>query len=400
MAGFILIIIVMVMWASLVHTIALRKMAEKQRDSVLATAQEDQLHCTVDIISNNDQSPVPDMFAIKIRGRVFAPTDMHETDIEVIISDITDNIDDPQPVLCNVEKWQMHDSPAFCHTAYYGKMPHKRSTLTYWTTIIEPSVKTLTFPRVGLRKIQFTVTILSHENQATLACASTIITHNNTSPGYVDIDESSQLTETLVIQLALSVTQQDKDSFERSIHVVDSWITARSLLCDTEVSRDRTRNRLVNILTDAVTFAQTGQNLDTEAICTQLVNSVEITDRYTALELALHAVESSFESTREQIKKLNGICEMLQLDRERFRQMCQKILPMKVRRNEDMEFILGITADMDETATHKKLNDEYRRWNSRVNHPDPEIRSRADAMLELIARVKSNMKAGPALISS
>jgi hypothetical protein len=44
---------------------------------------------------------------------------------------------------------------------------------------------------------------------------------------------------------------------------------------------------------------------------------------------------------------------------------------------------------MDEQSFRKRLNEEYRKWNARVTHPDPQIRRHADEILTLIATIRS-----------
>lgn len=400
MAGILISVIVLVMWASLAYTIATRRMSNKRSSAALAISAEDRLHCSVDIVSDNGLTDAPDMFAINIRGRVFAPEDMYDADVQVTMSDVTDAQNDPMPILCSQQKLQMQDSPAFCYFAYYGKLPNKRSTLTYWTTVVEPSASILTFPRKGQRKLLFTVTILSHDTQETLAAAQKVITHNINTPGYVDIEEASHMTEALTIQLALAANQGDEDVFEETTRIIQCWITSQSNSYPSQQKKEVAHDRLTGLLNDALKMYKRKRLPTIIEICEQLALGSQNMERYAAMELVLHSIESSFTASADQTTLLTGMCDTLQLDRDKFRMMCHKTLPMKTRRNENLEFVLGITDDMDEETARKKLNEEYRMWNSRVNHPDTEIRNQADYMLELIATARNKYIAMPVTVAS
>ena len=69
--------------------------------------------------------------------------------------------------------------------------------------------------------------------------------------------------------------------------------------------------------------------------------------------------------------------------------MAQKILLSSDCKIEDPSQLLGITEDMAGETFRKRLNEEYRKWNARVTHPDPQVRSQADQILTLIAEIRS-----------
>ena len=60
-----------------------------------------------------------------------------------------------------------------------------------------------------------------------------------------------------------------------------------------------------------------------------------------------------------------------------------------VFRDTSLDFVLGVNPDMSKSEALQRLNDEYRKWNSRVTNSDPEIRKQADSMLDLLARTRA-----------
>ena len=57
----------------------------------------------------------------------------------------------------------------------------------------------------------------------------------------------------------------------------------------------------------------------------------------------------------------------------------------------DLEMILGIRPGMSEGGIRRILLAEYRRWNSRVTNPDPDIRKQAAEMLRSIGGLRQRL---------
>ena len=79
----------------------------------------------------------------------------------------------------------------------------------------------------------------------------------------------------------------------------------------------------------------------------------------------------------------------LEVDHDRFRLMVERILPADMHEVEDVEIVLGITADMSSETARQCINNEYRKWNARVTNPNPTIQNQANYMLQFIARARS-----------
>ncbi|MCK4998135.1 MAG: hypothetical protein KAS23_01320 [Anaerohalosphaera sp.] len=388
MAGVILVLIVLIMWASLAYTVYKHKTAAKCQTAPKESQIDDRLHCRIEIVPSTDLRDPSDVFAVKIRGLICAPEPSHKADIEVFIDDITQGNESSLPVLCNIKHWQMEDSPAFCYKANYGRIPHQKSTLTYWTTVVKPSLNMLSLPRHGERKLQFSVSLTSSETGNVLAQAAAVVSYNNPNAGYLDIEESHRLTEALTIHLALAVNQQDQAALDKAHQVIDSWIEAKTAQCSPDMT-EHLNQRLTSSLSEAIEASKDDNKLDTDSICQQLRNIASQADKLAAMELTLRAASPSFTADIKQTQQLQWLKDALEIDDDKFRLLCQKILPLNAQQSKHMEFILGINHDMDDDTIRLKLNDEYKRWNGRVNHPDQEIRDRVKFMLELIANART-----------
>jgi hypothetical protein len=113
------------------------------------------------------------------------------------------------------------------------------------------------------------------------------------------------------------------------------------------------------------------------------------TDRFYAAELALQTVSFVGTVSRQNLDKLFRISSMLEIQRDRFLNLAQKILLSSHCRIEDPSQLLGIASGMGDESFRKQLNEEYRKWNARVTHPDSQIRAQADQILSLIAEIRS-----------
>jgi hypothetical protein len=69
--------------------------------------------------------------------------------------------------------------------------------------------------------------------------------------------------------------------------------------------------------------------------------------------------------------------------------MYQKVIPLDAQENPDPMFVLGIDESLSPEQLAERLTEEYQKWNSRVNHPDPNVRKRADQMLSYLTAIRN-----------
>jgi len=50
---------------------------------------------------------------------------------------------------------------------------------------------------------------------------------------------------------------------------------------------------------------------------------------------------------------------------------------------------LGIDESLSPDQLAERLTAEYQKWNSRVNHPDPQVRKQADEMLSYLTAIRN-----------
>ncbi len=386
----ILVLIVLVMIVSLIYPGTGRWVVHKHNTPTSKTVNNDSLHCRIGLISTDSPGIAETAFEVKMRGCVTAPSDMYDADVQVLIADVQDGPNNAKPVLCTAKQWQMEDSPAFCLKSHIGKLPHRQTHLSTWVPVAEIRADLLKFPRKGTSKLKFITSIISQAGGGELACAAATIDYENHKSGYIDAKENHQRAEALSVQLAAALCSSNGQLNKAGIKVIDEWISSRVETSVNKESKAQIRSRFKQSLEDAIGLCRKGGEFDIESICGQITEKATIIERYDAMELCLQVVKTGGGIDGKQIAVLSQMAGLLEVDTDKFRAMVQKILPVSMYEAKDVEFILGVTADMSAEEARRQLNNEYRKWNARVTHPDTATRQQAGRMMALIADARRN----------
>ena len=386
----ILILFVLLVWFSLAQTSMPRLVISRGKKPAPDTSPEPKkagpFRCMVELTKSDAQGREADSFEVKIRGLISAPLDQCDVDVQFLIADVGDQRSEPRPVLSTAKQFQMEDSPAFCFRANIGKLPNSVTCLSSWTQVARIRIDLLRFPRKGKRKLKFITSIISVAGDRQLACAAAAIDYENGRVGYIEAKENRQRTETLTIQLAAAVCSSAQKPTEAAVKVVSDWINAKikaSAGADNEAQK---RSELEQVLKDAPN-AHDRPHID--AVCKEMAEAATIIERYEAVELCLLVARATGNISPEQTTVLGGLADSLGVDRDKFQAKVQKILPLGIYESKDFGFILGMRPDMSADEARRQLNKEYRKWNARVTHADPDTQTQAGQMLALIADART-----------
>ena len=385
MAGIVLLVIVLLMWGSILRVSFRKRQINKQTPSQEKEIDK-KFYCDVET-----QVPFAEdghkEFVVRIRGCVIAPSDMHDTDIQITLFDAGDTPNGPEVILSNAKQWQAEDSPAFCYRAHNGKIPRRVSVLSEWVEVVRVRSDFLKFPRQGKRKLKFVVSVISREMSSELAKAETIISYENTELGYIDNKESCERARELSVQLTVVLCLSGGKLTDAAADTIEKWINETDKSNESQADATSMKKQLLDTLEEAKTVEDSEQ-YDVKPLCNRMKNYASILECYNAVELCLWAAGAGRKLSRSQMETLQEIRESLDVDEEKFTAMVQKVLPLKDYEHEDIDFILGIRSGMDEENIRRRINSQYRKWNSRVTHPDGEIAAQADRMLEIIAEAR------------
>ena len=212
------------------------------------------------------------------------------------------------------------------------------------------------------------------------------MTYVNPKFGYIDLQENIQRTKTLAVAIAFAVSAADNKLYNCEIELIKNW--ARNNIGVSEAS-EKAKRQIENALKITAQFFQSGYKIDTDKICREIVEIAPVTERYEILELCLQVAQAKGVATKEEMMMLQNLATRLEVDRDKFRTMMEKILPVTIHQVKDMEVILGVRADMGKEETCQHLNKEYRKWHARVTNSDPQVQAQADQMLKFISEARS-----------
>ncbi|MHC4387462.1 MAG: tellurite resistance TerB family protein, partial [Planctomycetota bacterium] len=323
---------------------------------------------------------------VQICGLIRAPSDMHDAVVRISIADVTEGLAEARPVYSRFKQWQAPDSPAFRYQADLGRIPSADMSICDWMTVAELRADWLTFPQRGKRNLHFSASILSGQTGQELACGTCWVAYENSEYGYIDLQENVEQVKTLAVALAFAVSAADNKLHDCEIELIKDWTRSN---VDSAGASAEAKGELERALDKTVEFFREGNEVDVRGICSRIVELVPVAVSYDILDLCLRVVRVKGMATAEEICLLKDLANWLEVDVDRFRGMMERVLPVSMHQVKDLDFVLGVNPDMSKSEALQRLNDEYRKWNSRVTNSDPEIRKQADSMLDLLARTRA-----------
>lgn len=343
------------------------------------------LNCRVKLAKEKRDNSVSDTFVVEICGSIHASSEKDSAVMRVFITDTTEGSAEGKPVHTAIETWQLNSSPIFCYAAELGKLPHCFTTLTDWVPVARIRADWLDLPRKGKRNLQFRTLITSRQSGKELAQAACAVTYENSTLGYVDIQENIARARTLAVPLALTVSARHKTTCDGVTSAIENWTKYNIDLCQTANTHKLKRHA---VLSQAIRFFPVFNRIYAHKICKQIAKTVPLVIRCGVLELCLNVVRANGTATAEKLALLKKLAGWLEVGPERFRSMMEKIIPVSMHEVEDIEITLGITPGMDNNQTRQRLNKEYRKWNARATNFNPDIQAQAGHMLQLIAKTR------------
>jgi hypothetical protein len=335
--------------------------------------------CYVELYTDESQPIRRDQFfRIQIAGRIPTEQANVDTDVQVEVLDITEGTSSPQQVLSTDENYRNNETSEFYLIQHNGIVPDKNDVLARRVTVANFPCHILRFAYRGRRKLLFCATIIEKHSRKKLVSGRNVIEYVYCSDGYREVH--GRRLEVLQGCIELSAVVLGSPPYPEAVtNLWSGWIQNKT---DMRLSVDDMAKviEVIQSRFDAITIQHSA-----EVILAYGKN----TDRFSAIELALKTVSLDGFVNSENLEKLFQMSEMLEIRQDRILSMTQKFLLSSNCRIESPSQLLGITPDMDDDTFRKRLNEEYRKWNSRVTNPDPEVRSQADQILTLIAEIRS-----------
>lgn len=316
-------------------------------------------------------------FSVQMIGRIPIPCDRMDTNISVELADITDSRFLPEPVFSVDERFRTAEQPDFYFVRHNGIIPNRKTVISPWKTIVTIPAHHLRFACRGRRKLLFKVSVLSCETGEVLAADQQSVEYIFHRDGYRQLRDRK--VEILKASIQLAAAINDNGSEHRLKSIFRQWLNQKAQ--DFPAAAQ---------LAEWVESLSPNDFQNTRQAVDSLQAYAEQSDKLSAVELALQTAALSTIITTEQFTRLSETAGRLHIKQERFLALCQKIFLFTECRFQNPAVLLGIEDSLEPETCRIRLNEEYRKWNARVTHPNSQIRDQADQMLRLIADLRSS----------
>jgi hypothetical protein len=316
-----------------------------------------------------------DTFEVSIIGRILSRTNYCDTNVQVEVIDATELLR-PLKILCVDPQMQKNTSGEFFYQAHNDIIPGRNVILAKWRTIMKITLENLRFPHRGQRRLLFTVRLCEKESGRKMVEAQTVLDYFvNIREGYLDFQQRQE--KVLAAGWILARQTAGQTTLPAQEQLLTQWfdkVKGNKVTFETFNPEQYVGDSPMDVLhkAGAVLAAQS-----------------DAAFRYDLMTLCLQIAEADKPVKPVTQDWLRAVGAMLEITPERFHEMYQKIVPLDAQENPDPAFILGIDETLSPEQLSERLTEEYQKWNSRVNHPDPNVRKRADEMLSYLTAIRN-----------
>ena len=329
-----------------------------------------------------------EVFTVQMQGAIKAPMNNCPVFKTITLYDITGGRDDQKPVLCSLDNLQYQNTTAF-YSSSMDTLPFMMSLLADWQPLLSIPVETLTFPARGKRVLLFTVSMTALNGTVLVGAQSEVFFVNN-QPGYLDNMKSRLRVAELAVKLAVSVSAADGSFAGTEGRVVKDWIQKR-IASSVDSQKQEAKQKLNNAVEVAMIASGSADPEDIIHFCNDLIEmnpipAASMGDKYDVLELCLKVASADGTAKDIELELVYSLAESLGVDRDRFRTMIDKILPVNIHETENVNTILGLEQSWTVEQKRKHLRQENRKWRAMATHSNPEKQAQGRQMQDLIAK--------------
>jgi hypothetical protein len=320
-----------------------------------------------------------DTFEVSILGRIVCRTNRCDTDVQVEVIDTTEMLH-PLKILCVDTQMQKNTSGEFFYKAPYDIIPGRNVILAKWRTVMKITLETLRFPHRGQRRLLFTIRLCDRLTGRKVVEAQTVLNYFvSIREGYLDFQQRQE--KVLAAGWILARQTAGQTTLPAQEQLLTQWfdkVKGNKVTFETFSPQQYVGDSPMDVLhkAGAVLAAQS-----------------DAAFRYDLMSLCLQIAEADKPVKHVTQDWLRAVGAMLEITPERFHEMYQKAVPLDAQENPDPAFILGIDETLSPEQLAERLTEEYQKWNSRVNHPDPNVRKRADEMLSYLTAIRNRTPA-------
>ena len=327
-------------------------------------------------------------FLVKVSGSIHSAKQKQNTFVNLVITDVTDGVEKANPAHSAISEYRLKNSSVFCYNTELGRLPRAVTVLADWTLIAEINTDWILLPRKGIRNLLFIASIISADDHQEIASTYCSTVYENKHQGYLDLQENKHQADALVVTIAFAVAAADDDLNDSEVALIREW-AIDNIAQKTQPGKKDTH--LENAFRRTIRLIKAGRKIDLEGACNELAAISDFASRQRTIQVCMNVAKAKGYVNHNELLILNKIAGSLEIEKNYFLTLAEKIIPVDICQTDDIGLILGITDDMSPDQVRVQLNDQYRKWSARVTNFDPQVRHQAESMLKLIADARTQL---------
>ncbi|MDC0048740.1 TerB family tellurite resistance protein [Verrucomicrobia bacterium] len=316
--------------------------------------------------------------------------------VELTINDITSG--KAQPVLCAIDELSQKDSPEFEFKQDFFEIgADEEIHITDHLEILQVPVDLLGFPNKGKRKIKCTLKIHQYPIGGTILFSQTVCVQTATSSievisdlkGYLDGTEDKIRYQQIAINLAMHIAASDGNLSPDEAKFIKHW-AKEQLKAESEQSKEQAKTKINTTIRNAYSAA-TGAGIDIIGLTKELKGMESTAWKYKTIELCLDIMKADGVADSRELTELKNLSERIGLDNNRYQALLdRRIASVGSIKTDSESSNFGIKPSMSKDEIKRILNKEFKKWNARASHTNPEIKKNAEKMILIIAEERKN----------
>ena len=335
-----------------------------------------------------------DVIVVSMKGNIL------DTGSPQAVYQLRDNSSEGELVQCYDEWWQEQS------TVFFQYVAEKRNLFfADWVEVDSFPVCVLIPPRNETRSSLLTVSIIESppgpeffrgskvSSGRTLHTTSCVLNIVYEASGYLDIEVDRLDSASAAISLAMAVALSDGEIDNLEKKIIKDWATKQARSCTDEING---KSSLTKAMQSSAKKAMNGTLCIDDGIDWLLrLGNQEFNN--IALELCSEVLAADGAADSSEIEMYNDIKNRLNVDDNLAAAFLDKKIAAGtlVNSNVSSEWaVIGVYPSMSQSEIRSTLMNQYRRWNSRTNSSNHEVKSKSIEMLDFIARARNELLDG------
>ena len=306
--------------------------------------------------------------------------------VGVVIEDVTEDPKDPKPVLCSLDGFSKNGVFLFQRAI---EIPYQTTGVKKMPAAVVP-FDVLEFPGRGKRAL-----ILHLFVEGSLVSGHHVqkkFNYESTGEGYLDKIEKLRDGEILSAKLAVAVSASDGDIDKLETQAIKAFFGER--LANASDGAER-KQKITTALQDMAMALKGKTKSAVSSVIKDLASQILALDNEAlsenAFELCLKVVISDGKIESQEREVVELLRDSLGLSIGTTKSLEDRFMSVSLYVEDDIETQLGMPKGLSIQEKKAWLAKDYNKWKNRVTHSDPNKAREAEARLDMIARVRSEL---------